>query len=252
MAEKDDDKQQSKTPDYPVIDLESAVSRIQDFYKAEKKNAASPDVLASHWKLTPKSSAVGLTASALKKFGLLEKAEVGKVKLSDLALNIVLDEEGSADRLAAIQTAATSPQLYGILWNKYKAELPSDTSLKKMLVMEMGFHDKIAVDIINKYRRTIAYARLADGNVEPMPQVPEQRLSPSMPLLSSPTLPKPQAKHPGSREIRLNLDHGEILVSLPNGTTATEIELLVDTLNLWKKRMAKGDNGQKEKEEIVE
>jgi len=227
--------------DYPTIDLANAVERAQQLYKKDRKNAVSPEVLAEHWGYKAKSSGLGLTASALKKYGLLTKATVGQVKLTELALRIVLDEdENSADRLAAIREAAILPDLYQTLWRKYGAELPSDTSFKKMLVMEMNFHDKIAVDIMNKYRRTLAFAKLdqdgggttASGRLEATAPAP-----PPVGASNGAVAHVQRKPAPGAREFRLTMGQGEALISVPPGSTAEDVDMLIETLTLWKKRM---------------
>ncbi|MBI2385504.1 MAG: hypothetical protein HYV14_05750 [Elusimicrobia bacterium] len=222
--------------DYPTIDLETAVSRAREVYKNDKQHAVSIDVLAEHWGYKPKSSGLGLTASALKKYGLLTKADIGKVKLTELALHIILDAE-SAEGVAAIKQAATTPELYGTLWKKYGPELPSDTSLKKMLVMDLNFHERIAVDVMNKYRKTLAFAKMDQGSSAAIPEGGDQKPAGNLPI--QPQIPAQviRPKQPGAREFRLSLGNGEAFISVPPGTTAEDVDLLIQTLTLWKPRM---------------
>ncbi len=149
-----------RSPRYPAIPLSRAVERARQFYQAEGKHAARPEVAVTHWSYTTKSSGGKLTLAALRSFGLLENVG-GGVKLSDRALRIILDErQPSPERVALIREAALAPAVHRKLWDKYQADLPSQASLRHTLLMEFEFADNAVNDFIREYRETLAFAGL--------------------------------------------------------------------------------------------
>lgn len=149
-----------RSPRYPSIPLSKAIDRAREFYRQEAKHAAKPEIAVTHWGYSSKSSGGRLTLAALRSFGLLENAG-GGVKLSDRALHILLDErEDSPDRVAFIQQAALAPTIHRKLWDKFKADLPSQASLRHSLLMEFEFAPGAVDDFIREYRDTLAFAGL--------------------------------------------------------------------------------------------
>jgi hypothetical protein len=163
-------KKVDRSPRYPAIPLAKAIERAREFYKQEGKHSAKPEVAVTHWKYTPKSSGGKLTLAALRSFGLLENAADG-VKLSDRGLRIILDErEPSPERTAFIKEAALSPKIHKKLWDRFKADLPSQASLKHTLLMEFEFAAGAIDDFIGEYRSTLAFAGLNDSAIMGEPE----------------------------------------------------------------------------------
>ena len=117
----------------------------------------------------PKSSGGLVTLSALKKFGLTDERGKGtsrEIKLSDLALRILLDDrEDSLERMQAIQEAALNPVIHRKLWDDYGGELPSHQTLLLKLRKDEGFTDNAAEDLINEFERTIELAKLKKSDI---------------------------------------------------------------------------------------
>ena len=103
-----------------------------------------------------------MNVAALKKFGLLQDDGHGKERQARLtadALAVVLDERpDSPERDALIRQAALRPALHQELWNEYRANLPSDATLKFKLQNGKHFTPGGAEEFIAQYRATIAYA----------------------------------------------------------------------------------------------
>jgi hypothetical protein len=156
-----------RSPSYPGINLETAIKRAEGFYKKERRNAAPFSVAVGHWGFGAKSSGGLVTVAAMRSFGLLKRFERSPggrpVQLSDLALQILLDERpDSSERAAAIKKAALSPKLHASLWQKYRtAEEVSDANLKHDLVWRLKFNENTVDEVIKEYKDTIAYAKLA-------------------------------------------------------------------------------------------
>lgn len=112
------------------------------------------------WGLKPRSSQALTTISALKKFYLLEALpqrgpDSGKVRVSDLALSILLDaREDSTEREKLVQQAALKPSIHSELWEHYDGKLPGDAALRFHLQRERKFTESGEGDFLAWSRRT--------------------------------------------------------------------------------------------------
>lgn len=135
-----------RSPNFPYITLESALGRARDFYAREKRSAAPFEVAAEHWGLRVSSSSALQTVAALKSYGLMVDEGRGpgkKVRLTDLALRIVLDDRpDSAERSAYMRQAAKSPAIVAEVHEKWPDGLPSPSNLRHFLVLERGFNSE--------------------------------------------------------------------------------------------------------------
>lgn len=159
-----DKKPKDRSPSYPGIDIEKALERAENMRKNVGKNAVPVEVILKHWGYSNNSGPGRIAIAALKKYGLTEESNRGKerrIKLSELALRILLDErENSLERMSAIKQAALSPKIHQELWSEYNGELPSDEALRFKLRGEKNFTDSASDEFIRQFRRTIFFAKL--------------------------------------------------------------------------------------------
>jgi hypothetical protein len=173
MADQNDEPKDRKhrSPAYPFISLEKAVERAQEFYDKEHRHSAPPSAAAQHWGYATKSSAGMQTISALKQFGLLAYDGVGadrRVKLTERAFRILLDEvKDSQDRATALKQAALAPVLYAEMFKQWGVQLPSDETIRTFLRRDRGFNDDALETVINSYKDTLEYAKLAKSDTVP-------------------------------------------------------------------------------------
>lgn len=132
-----------RSPNFPYIPLATALERARQFYDGEKRAMAPYPVAVTYWKLAPSSSAALQTVGALKSYGLLADEGSGsgrKVRLTDLALRILLDQRPeSAERLEFMRQAARSPTVAGQVYSSYPDALPSMANLIHYLVFDLKF-----------------------------------------------------------------------------------------------------------------
>lgn len=150
-------KTKERSPTFPFIPLESAIERARQFYSQEKKGSAPFPVAADHWNYSPTSSGALQTVSALKNYGLMtdeSSASGRKLKLSDLALRILLDTRpDDSERMHFMRMAALYPAVAAEIYQKWPDGLPSEATLNHYLVLDRGFSQSSAlktVDIIYK------------------------------------------------------------------------------------------------------
>ena len=163
---------QGRSPGSPKVDLRRALDLAKIVYGQTKQHPVATEAVFHAWKIKPSSGQAAVTVAALKYFGLLEamtqrSPDGGKVRVSDLALNILLDErEGSEERAKRIREAALMPKIHSDLWARYKGELPEDRSLRFHLLRDLGFTESGADDFIDQFRSTLAFADLRPGDVQ--------------------------------------------------------------------------------------
>jgi hypothetical protein len=237
-----------RSPSYPAIGLADALERANVLYKKEGRNAAPVDAAVTHWGYGVKSSGGRLVLAALRRYGLIEDEKHGshtQVKLSRLALDIILGEDGPK-KAEAIQLAALAPPINRELLEKYSDGLPSDQSLRHYLVVERGFTDGAAEEFIPRLRDTIAFAELGrNGTLSPderdkdaIPPADNQTAQGGAPMTPAVVAPPPAG---ASQESGAPLP---VNVNLPGGGWATlnvsrqvsqaEWQTILDVLNASK------------------
>ena len=141
-----------RSPNFPFINLQMALERARQFWNKEKRSAAPFAVAAGHWGYSVTSSGALQTAGALKSYGLLLDDGVGgsrKLKLSELALRILLDERPEDnERKRYMREAALNPAVAAEVYKKWSDGLPSDANLRHYLVLERSFNEATAVKVV--------------------------------------------------------------------------------------------------------
>lgn len=157
---------------YPFISLEAAINRARQFWDHEGKNLAPMSAAASHWQYGLKTSGLRQTVSALKQYGLMADNGIGddrQVKLTERALDILVEPEESQKRSAAIRAAATGPKIYAELLAKWNVkELPSDATITAYLLREKDFNRNSVSAFLEDFKANIAFANLVgSANMSP-------------------------------------------------------------------------------------
>lgn len=157
-----------RSPAYPGINLQQALSRLAEFYDKEHRNPASFKAAVSHWGYSEKSSGPLVMVAALKSFGLLDEldSDTGRTfQVSQLGLKIVADKRPqSSERDDAIREASLKPKIHAELWRKYNGRLPSDAELQYRLENDWHFNIKAIGPFIKELRDTISFARLTQSD----------------------------------------------------------------------------------------
>jgi hypothetical protein len=156
-----------RSPSFPFISLPEALERARAFFDREHRHETEPEVAVRHWGYSPRSSGGNQTLAALRAFGLLEMVGEGKVRLTERAVRILLDErEESPEREQLLRQAALSPALHSRIWERYKGVLPSDATLRLYLVADEGFNERSVDEFIAELKETLEHA----GIEAPKPQ----------------------------------------------------------------------------------
>lgn len=159
-----------RSPAYPAVSVKVALKKAEDFYTVEGRNEAFLTVALSHWGYSPTSGNGLKLVAALSSYGLAVVSGSGKnrkLKLSDLALRILLDNrEGSSEKAQAIQSVALKPKIHQKLWNLWGPDLPSPANMSHHLIFDEGFNEKFVGSFVKDYIETIEYADLKSEVLE--------------------------------------------------------------------------------------
>ncbi len=254
-----------RSPSFPSIDLKAAIERARIFYQHEKRLPANVAVAAKHWGYSPQSSGGKQVLAALLSFGLMEDKGSGdqrQVKLTDLALRILLDERpGSLERREALQRAAFMPKIHSEFFTKWNESLPSDPNLRHYLLIDKKFNENSADDFIRQLRSTADFAGIYAPS-SPESDSPEERLEdigadeaaqtsqgipgaaarPAVqqhatpPVTTTPVTPLPGAN---VRQDTFSLDEGLVVLQWPAQLSKTSFEDLRDWMELQLRKISR-------------
>lgn len=160
------DRAGDRSPNYPVIGLDTALSRVRAVYDAERRNWAPVSSLYAHWGYSATSSGGRQVLAALNSYGLLEFQGSGpnrEARVSPRALKWLTD---LPDKEAALREAALAPRLHKELWDKYsQGGLPSDQTLRAYLIEQRRFNPDTVESFIQQFRATLAFAKVQEGAI---------------------------------------------------------------------------------------
>lgn len=252
----DHKKKRTRSPAYPAYGLEDSISKAHLLYKQEDRHPVPVEVAMQHWGYKSTSSGGIQSISSLKQFGLLDEdggSANREVRLSQLALTILLHENDSEERAEAIRIAALNPKIHREMWDKYSGKLPSDASIKVYLTLnrEQGVFNKDAVDgFIEQFRATIEYAQLTDfdkiqdkptGDQQPKANPPDDdEVQPSRHDRKKRTVAT------GSKQDVYTLEEGDVILEWPTGLSKDSVADIEDWLGLMirkLKRSVKSETG---------
>jgi hypothetical protein len=214
----------SRSPNYPQIGLKEAVQRVSAVYKRDYQASLTRDLAAErlgYSGLNGKSLAV---LAALGKFGLLE-GRGDETRVSDLAVRILAFPPGSPERQAALAEAASRPELFVELDQRFARAQPSDAAIRAWLITR-GFIPPAAEAAVRAYRET---KQLLEAEAEAVPPPPE-----------TPEVPQAAAEPPkvagGTRRAVFGLAEGEVVIIAPVFLSAESVNDLQDYLDVFMKR----------------
>lgn len=205
-----------RSPSYPGIGLADAIERARTIYMNERTNTVPIDVANAHWGYKAGSSAGFVIVSALMKFGLLVDEGSGdrrSVRLTEQARRIILDAD---DRDDLIREAALGPAIYRELWERYPDGMPSRAALRRYLVVERNFNERVVEDLIDQFMDSLKFAGLLDADTISVDatDIKQPEAEPMTTMAAPPRLPPPDeptrsVSSPPPDALRIPLTGGE-------------------------------------------
>ena len=146
-----------RSPNYPGLSLPDAIEAAQKLWDQEKRTAVSNADAAAALGFQSLSGPARVKIGALRQYGLIEKAEKGHIRLSDLAVRILHGSE--SDQPQARAEAAVKPPLFRGLGETHLDA--SEKALASHLITKKGFAENGARKAAKAFRGTLT---LASGN----------------------------------------------------------------------------------------
>ena len=170
-----------RSPNYPAHSLPSAIQFAKLLWSKEERTAVELDVIASALGSIGVSGPVRSKVAAMRQYKLVQPVD-SKMKVSDLAITLILQRPGQAEYDAAAKDAALAPSLFAALYKERPDA--SDEALSYYLVRDQKFSTEGATRAIRAYRETLAFAKLvvssySEGGDEAPDEEPEQVPAPS-------------------------------------------------------------------------
>lgn len=148
-------KQRLRSPNYPAFSLKDALGRAEALYRKDGKASVHTTAAIKAWGYSSLNGRSLGTLAALRQYGLLEDVQRQMVKLSQLALTIILGEPGSAQRNQAISEAAHTPPIFAELFAQYAEGFPSDETMVRNLTLSTNYSEAAAQKLIASFKETI-------------------------------------------------------------------------------------------------
>lgn len=240
----------ARSPDYPAIGLKEAIEKVRMVWGKDYQNRVPRAVIAEHMGYKGLNGGSLPILAALNKYGLLE-GRGDETRVSDRALAIIAHSAGHPERVAALNEAASAPDLFAELDQKFSTGKASDSALRSYLLTQK-FIPTAADAAIRSYRETkqvVDNERFdynppsdSDGMEEEAPMNPTQQEMPRS--ASAPQTDTPPA---GARRAVFPLSEGDVMLTFPSDLSADGYDELGDYLEIFLKR-AKRESAKSEKE----
>ena len=148
-----------RSPNYPSLDLGKALKAVGDLYTKEGRTDTAIEVAASAWKYASVSGPARSKIAALRQYGLVTLVK-GHLRISDLAMMLILRGEETPEYKQALKRAALTPALFSELRDSHPDA--SEDGLRHHLIVDKKFTKEGANRVIQSYQATIELANL-DG-----------------------------------------------------------------------------------------
>jgi hypothetical protein len=227
-------KAKPRSPAYPAYPLGKAIELARKLWNTQRKQEAHVDSALKTLGYSARSGTALRTISGLRQYGLIEESGTEKVRLTDLAQDIIHLGESDSKRKKALKEAALLPPIYNSLWERYGGQLPDDAAIRPFLIRDKNYNESAVDDLLRDYRATFELAEL-DKIAE---DVSNEETSDKQTATTSSGvgtgLPLGMTL---DQELPILVGASNRVARIPFPMTEDDFELLIGTLNLWKKRL---------------
>jgi hypothetical protein len=143
----------SRSPRYPQIGLREALAKAASVYKADLRHRIPKELVAEHMGYGSLNGASLGIISAVSKYGLLD-GNRDAMWITPRAVDILEREPGDPERIAAVQAAASEPELFRAIDEQFPGGKASDSAIRSFLITKREFLPDSAVKVIRAYRET--------------------------------------------------------------------------------------------------
>ena len=232
---------------YPVIGLGEAITKASQLKDQDGTALTTPDAAVRAWGFKTLNGSSLRVVSALRQYGLL--SDTGdQTKLSDRALTILLEPEGSAERQDALRAAAAQPAIFREIEEHYENNLPGEEALRSYIVRKLnlkeGPADKLAVSLRETRELVNGFGRSYSTPETEIPRVPETPETPEHLRQRGGSMPQIQSQQAQPFDLPILLDAGQATLRMPVPMSDEDFETLTEALELnlrlYRKKLTKG------------
>lgn len=177
-----------RSPGFPSISLEDAISRLRVIYQFDKRAFTTAQTILTHLGYKGNTSGTaGRVVAALKHFGLLEEKN-GQYRVSDVGFRLLHLPEDSSERKELIKELALAPPVFARVFLNYEGDIPSDDTLKSHLIFSEKFNPDSVDHFIRVFRETIGFANptASPYNQDESNTTPKNAMNNDVPLSKQP------------------------------------------------------------------
>ncbi len=240
-----------RSPNYPTVDLGSALELIRPAFKAENRNKMSRAVLAKHMGDSTLNGRALTKLGAVRAYGLIEGSS-DDLRLSDDAVFVLASPDKiNVQYRDALGRLAFKPQLFQEIKKQFPATLPSEHNLSFWLVQQ-HFTQEAAGKAAKSFLTTmrLVYPESEGYN----PPAEEQETQPMTPEIRTPLkpgagAPPPTPKKLGQQHAVFPLPEGEVSLSFPVELSVLSAQTMASFVTLALKQAEQlAQNREKTKE----
>src|SRR5690348_8771088 len=156
---------EGRGPAYPYLSLAKAIDRADQIRAAGVARAALPPAgFYKIWGYKGETGPSRQVMAALNHYDLVDYIGRGnerKVKLSELALKIVLDKvPNSPARATAVKEAALKPPIFAKLLDAFPFGIGTDAGIETYLTLTCGYTEAAAMNVLSTFKETLEFAGL--------------------------------------------------------------------------------------------
>ena len=230
-----------RSPNYPTINLEKAISMVSCLYDKFQRHPVPAPLSMEAMGYSIKSGRAQSMLASVSYYDLIQMErgaiETKKVNISPIGFTILKNPDTKA-RDEAIREAALRPSIFKKLITKFPSELPNDSLLAWELENNFDFNARSIPDFIEILKQTLNYAKtyevgiMEEGKETPEEDKPDEEGDKDMEgTLLKPSPPKNRVPGQGSEiaKYRVNDDITVSLVST-GPLSVKDIEKLIKHL----------------------
>lgn len=242
----------AKSPNYPAIDLGTALMAVANVFAKETRNKMSRSVLAKHLGYNSLNGRALGKIAAVRSYGLIEGSG-DELRISDDAVDALKAPVDSDARKAALERLATRPSLFKDLRADFPDTLPSEANIEYWLA-KRGFTGKGAGKAAKSYLATMNLVSGDSGAYNPVdddedPEMQTQVTEPKRNFAVAPSTPtQPRA---GMLQEVFNLEEGPVTLTFPSTLSGESYQDLADHLELFLRKAKRRAETMREYREMI-
>lgn len=148
-----------RSPKYPNYHLAKAIDNIEKVYNADRTAQLHRETIAKHLGYSGLSGSSDTSIATIAQYGLLERIGKGEMRVSQLAVDVLVPES-EAQRIKAVNKAALTPPLFLEIYNHFEGRTPSDEALRTYL-LRRDFNDRAIKPIVKSLGPTFSMIKKA-------------------------------------------------------------------------------------------